>query len=62
MTTKATLDGDQLIASRYLDAEPRLVWETFTTDPSPRMKKSPVLIDRRSKQAGRKSGRLRCQA
>ncbi|WP_298330256.1 SRPBCC domain-containing protein [Haloactinopolyspora sp.] len=31
MTNPATLDGDQLIATRYLDAEPALVWEVFTT-------------------------------
>lgn len=31
MTTKVTLDGDQLIATRYLAAEPTLVWEVFTT-------------------------------
>ena len=31
MTAKVTLDGDQLIATRYLDAEPALVWEVFTT-------------------------------
>ena len=27
----ASLDGDQLIATRHLDAEPVLVWEAFTT-------------------------------
>lgn len=26
MTARLTLDGDQLIATRYLDAEPALVW------------------------------------
>jgi uncharacterized protein YndB with AHSA1/START domain len=31
MTADATLDGDQLIATRYLAAEPALVWEMFTT-------------------------------
>jgi uncharacterized protein YndB with AHSA1/START domain len=34
MTTKATLatlDGDELIATRYLDASPALVWMVFTT-------------------------------
>ena len=31
MTASADLDGDQLIASRHLDAEPALVWEAFTT-------------------------------
>lgn len=31
MTASAHLDGDQLIATRYLDAEPALVWEAFTT-------------------------------
>jgi uncharacterized protein YndB with AHSA1/START domain len=31
MTSSVTLDGDQLIATRHLDAEPRLVWEAFTT-------------------------------
>jgi uncharacterized protein YndB with AHSA1/START domain len=31
MTAKVTLDGDELIATRYLDAEPALVWEMFTT-------------------------------
>jgi uncharacterized protein YndB with AHSA1/START domain len=31
MTVRVTLDGDQLIATRYLDAEPALVWEVFTT-------------------------------
>lgn len=31
MTANVTLDGDQLIATRYLDAEPALVWEVFTT-------------------------------
>ncbi|HWM18838.1 MAG TPA: SRPBCC domain-containing protein [Ilumatobacteraceae bacterium] len=31
MTAKVVLDGDQLIATRYLDAEPALVWEVFTT-------------------------------
>jgi uncharacterized protein YndB with AHSA1/START domain len=31
MTTRVVLDGDQLIATRYLDAEPALVWEVFTT-------------------------------
>ena len=31
MTADVTLDGDQLIATRYLDAAPVLVWEMFTT-------------------------------
>jgi uncharacterized protein YndB with AHSA1/START domain len=31
MTATADLDGDQLIATRHLDAEPALVWEAFTT-------------------------------
>jgi uncharacterized protein YndB with AHSA1/START domain len=31
MTARADLDGDQLIATRHLDAEPALVWEAFTT-------------------------------
>lgn len=31
MTARVTLDGDQLIATHYLDAEPALVWEVFTT-------------------------------
>lgn len=31
MTAKVTLDGDHLIATRYLDAEPALVWAAFTT-------------------------------
>lgn len=31
MTTRVTLDGDQLIACRHFDAEPALVWEAFTT-------------------------------
>jgi uncharacterized protein YndB with AHSA1/START domain len=31
MTARVTLRGDQLIATRYLDAEPALVWEMFTT-------------------------------
>jgi uncharacterized protein YndB with AHSA1/START domain len=31
MTGSADLDGDQLIATRHLDAEPALVWEAFTT-------------------------------
>jgi uncharacterized protein YndB with AHSA1/START domain len=31
MTTRVDLDGDQLIATRHLDAEPALVWEVFTT-------------------------------
>lgn len=31
MTARATLDGDQLIAIRHLDAEPALVWEVLTT-------------------------------
>jgi len=31
MTSKVTLDGDQLIATRYFDAEPALVWKMFTT-------------------------------
>ncbi|BCB78047.1 SRPBCC domain-containing protein [Phytohabitans flavus] len=31
MTADVSLHGDQLIAARYLDAEPALVWEAFTT-------------------------------
>lgn len=31
MTSTARLDGNQLIATRYVDAEPALVWEAFTT-------------------------------
>jgi uncharacterized protein YndB with AHSA1/START domain len=31
MTTRVTLDGDQLIATRHFHAEPALVWEAFTT-------------------------------
>lgn len=31
MTARVTLDGDQLIATRYLYADPALVWEVFTT-------------------------------
>lgn len=31
MTAGVTLDGDQLIATRYLDAKPALVWDVFTT-------------------------------
>lgn len=31
MTASVDPDGDQLIATRHLDAEPALVWETFTT-------------------------------
>jgi uncharacterized protein YndB with AHSA1/START domain len=31
MTAHAHLDGDQLIATRELDAEPALVWQAFTT-------------------------------
>lgn len=31
MTASAELAGDQLIATRHLDAEPALVWEAFTT-------------------------------
>lgn len=31
MAADVTLDGDHLIASRYLDAEPALVWAAFTT-------------------------------
>lgn len=31
MITRATLDGDQLIATRYVDAAPALVWTVFTT-------------------------------
>jgi uncharacterized protein YndB with AHSA1/START domain len=31
MTARVVLDGDQLIATRYFDAEPALVWEVFTT-------------------------------
>lgn len=30
MTADSLLDGDQLIASRHLDAPPALVWELFT--------------------------------
>jgi uncharacterized protein YndB with AHSA1/START domain len=30
MTANVTLDGDQLIATRHLDAQPALVWEAFT--------------------------------
>jgi uncharacterized protein YndB with AHSA1/START domain len=30
MTASSSLEGDQLIATRYLDAEPALVWEAFT--------------------------------
>lgn len=30
MTVRVILDGDQLIATRYLEAEPALVWEVFT--------------------------------
>lgn len=30
MTADSLLDGDQLIASRRLDAPPALVWEMFT--------------------------------
>jgi uncharacterized protein YndB with AHSA1/START domain len=30
MTASVDLDGDQLIATRHLDAEPALVWEAFT--------------------------------
>lgn len=31
MTASVDFDGDQLIATRYLDAEPALVWEVLTT-------------------------------
>jgi uncharacterized protein YndB with AHSA1/START domain len=31
MTAEVHLDGDQLIATRHLDAVPALVWEAFTT-------------------------------
>jgi uncharacterized protein YndB with AHSA1/START domain len=31
MTASVDLDGDELIATRHLDAEPALVWEAFTT-------------------------------
>lgn len=31
MRADVTLDGDQLIATRYLDAAPALVWEMLTT-------------------------------
>lgn len=31
MTVRVTLDGDQLIATRYLDADSALVWEVLTT-------------------------------
>jgi uncharacterized protein YndB with AHSA1/START domain len=31
MSARVHLDGDQLIATRHLDAEPALVWEAFTT-------------------------------
>ncbi len=31
MTSDATLHGDQLIATRFLDADPALVWAVFTT-------------------------------
>lgn len=31
MTTRATLAGDELIATRYLDASPARVWAMFTT-------------------------------
>ena len=31
MTARALLEGDQLIATRYLAADPALVWEMFTT-------------------------------
>jgi uncharacterized protein YndB with AHSA1/START domain len=31
MTAEVTLNGDQLIAVRYLDAAPWLVWKVFTT-------------------------------
>lgn len=31
MTARVALEGDQLIATRYLEADPRLVWEAFTT-------------------------------
>lgn len=31
MTTKAILDGDELIVTRYLNACPALVWTVFTT-------------------------------
>ena len=31
MTARVTLEGEQMIATRYLDAEPALVWEVLTT-------------------------------
>ncbi|NUS44947.1 MAG: SRPBCC domain-containing protein [Mycobacteriaceae bacterium] len=31
MKADVTLDGDQLIATRHIDADPALVWEAFTT-------------------------------
>jgi len=31
MKASVGLDGDQLIATRHVDAEPALVWEAFTT-------------------------------
>ena len=31
MTASARLDGDELMTTRHLDAEPELVWEAFTT-------------------------------
>lgn len=31
MTEDVTLDGDQLIATRWLDAPPEVVWQLFTT-------------------------------
>lgn len=31
MTTRATLAGDELIATRHVDASPALVWTAFTT-------------------------------
>lgn len=31
MTASVRLDGDQLIGTRLLDADPELVWEMFTT-------------------------------
>jgi uncharacterized protein YndB with AHSA1/START domain len=31
MRASVGLDGDQLIATRHVDAEPALVWEAFTT-------------------------------
>jgi uncharacterized protein YndB with AHSA1/START domain len=31
MSASVALDGDQLIATRHVEAEPALVWEAFTT-------------------------------